>query len=169
MNVTVAPAAATLDSVMTAQSRGLTLRMKRVLRAPRSLVFKALTEPDQLAEWWGPHGFTAPSVEVDLRVGGDYRIAMQPPEGDLFYLSGAFREVDPPARLAYSFRWEEPDPDDQETVVTLSLRDLGESTELVLAQGPFTVERRRALHDEGWTDALDRLQELMSPATPVGE
>jgi len=141
--------------------------MKRVLRAPRSLVFRALTEPDELAKWWGPRGFTAPSVEVDLRVGGSYRIAMQPPEGDVFYLEGEFREVDPPTRLAYTFRWEDPDPDDRETVVTLSLRDLGDSTELVFAQGTFAVEGRRALHEEGWTDTLDRLQELMSSGASV--
>ncbi|MBA3585257.1 MAG: SRPBCC domain-containing protein, partial [Gemmatimonadetes bacterium] len=99
--------------------------MKRVLPAPRPLVFKACTEPDELAKWWGPRGFTAPRVEVDLVVGGSYRIAMQPPDGDLFYLSGEFREVNSPARLAYTFRWDPPDPDDRETVVTLALKDLG--------------------------------------------
>jgi uncharacterized protein YndB with AHSA1/START domain len=143
-------------------SANLALQMKRVVRAPRPLVFEALTEPDELAKWWGPRGFTAPSVEVDLRVGGSYRIEMQPPDGDLFYLSGEFREVDPPARLAYTFRWEDPDPDDRETVVTLTLRDLGESTELVFTQGEFATEARRALHEQGWTDGLDRLQDLLS-------
>jgi uncharacterized protein YndB with AHSA1/START domain len=137
--------------------------MKRVIRASRPLVFKALTEPHELAKWWGPSGFTAPSVEVDLRVGGSYRIAMQPPDGDLFYLAGEFREVDPPARLAYTFRWEDPDPDDRETLVTLTLQDSGASTELILTQGEFATEGRRALHHQGWTDSLDRLQELMSP------
>ena len=154
---------------MTAQPDGLTLDMKRVLRAPPALVFRALTEPHELAKWWGPHGFTSPSVEVDLRIGGGYRIEMQPPERDAFYLSGEFREVDPPARLVYTFRWEDPDPDDQETVVTLSFRDLGGSTELVASQGTFAVERRLALHEEGWTDALDRLQELMSSGASVEE
>ena len=142
----------------------LALHMNRVLPAQREQVFKACTDPDQLARWWGPSGFTAPGVEIDLRVGGRYRIAMQPPDGDLFYLSGEFREVDPPARLAYTFRWEDPDPDDRETVVTLSLRDLGESTELDLTQGAFATEGRRALHDQGWTDSLDRLNGLMSSA-----
>jgi uncharacterized protein YndB with AHSA1/START domain len=150
---------------MTAQPSDLALHMQRVLPAPRALVFKACTDPDQLAKWWGPSGFTAPGVEIDLRVGGGYRIAMQPPDGDLFYLSGEFREVDPPARLAYTFRWEDPDPDDRETVVTLSLRDLGESTELDLTQGVFATDGRRALHDQGWTDSLDRLHGLMSSAT----
>lgn len=50
-------------------------------------------------------------------------------DGDLFYLSGEFREVNSPARLAYTFRWDPLDPDDRETVVTLALKDLGEATE----------------------------------------
>jgi uncharacterized protein YndB with AHSA1/START domain len=140
----------------------LALNMSSVLPADRSLVFSALTERDMLEKWWGPKGFTAPSIDVDLRVGGGYRIAMQPPDADLFYLAGEFLEVDPPARLAYTFRWEDPDPDDQETVVTLSLRDLDESTELVLNQGAFATEARRMLHEQGWTDAFDRLQTLLS-------
>jgi uncharacterized protein YndB with AHSA1/START domain len=140
----------------------LALRMRRVLPAPRERVFRAFTDPGELAEWWGPKGFTAPSIELDLRSGGTYRIAMQPPDGDLFYLSGEFREVDPPARLAYTFRWEDPDPDDRETVVTLSFEDLGESAEVMFTQRAFSTEGRRALHEQGWTDSLDRLQELMS-------
>jgi uncharacterized protein YndB with AHSA1/START domain len=147
-----------------AEPANLSLDMKRALSAPRSLVFRACTEPDLLAKWWGPNGFTAPSVELDVRVGGSYRIAMQPPDGDLFYLLGEFVEVDPPARLAYTFRWEDPDPDDRETLVTLSLGDLGESTELLFTQGAFATEGRRALHDQGWTDGLDRLDELLSTA-----
>jgi uncharacterized protein YndB with AHSA1/START domain len=53
-------------------------------------------------------------------------------------------------------------PDDQETVVTLSFADLGESTELEFTQDTFATEERRALHEQGWTDSLDRLQALMS-------
>jgi uncharacterized protein YndB with AHSA1/START domain len=136
--------------------------MRRTLPARCSRVFSALTEPDELAKWWGPNGFTAPRVEIDLRVGGAYRIVMQPPEGELFCLAGEFLAVDPPTRLSYTFRWEDPDPEDQETTVTLSLEDVGDTTELEFSQGEFATERRRALHDEGWTNSLDRLQELMS-------
>jgi len=153
---------------MTEDAGELTLHLERVLPAPRSLVFRAHTDPGELAKWWGPKGFTAPSVQLDLCVGGSYRIAMQPPGGDLFCLSGQFREVDPPSRLAYTFRWEEPDPDDRETVVTISLRDLGESTELIVDQGVFATEGRRALHEQGWTEALDRLQELISSRESLG-
>jgi uncharacterized protein YndB with AHSA1/START domain len=147
---------------MAAASDELTLHLQRVVPAPRLRVFRAHAEPDELAKWWGPKGFTAPSIEYDLRVGGAYRIAMQPPEGELFYLSGEFRDVDPPSHLTYTFRWEDPDPEDRETVVTFSLRDLGESTEVTVDQGVFATEGRRALHVQGWTDTLDRLEELMA-------
>ncbi|MDQ6853597.1 MAG: SRPBCC domain-containing protein [Actinomycetota bacterium] len=121
-----------------------------------------------MADWWGPHGFTAPGVDLDLRVGGSYRIAMQPPDGALFHLSGEFREIDPRALLVYSFRWEDPDPEDRETVVTVSLRDLGESTEFDLVQTGFATERRRALHEAGWTDSLDRLEQVLASRTSAG-
>ena len=147
---------------MTAQPGGLALDLKCRLPVPRARVFEALTKPDELGKWWGPHGFASPGIDFDPRVGGSYRITMQPPDAEVFHLSGEFREVDPPERLAYTFRWEEPDPDDQETVVTLTLRDLGDATELVLAQGPFATEGRRALHEQGWTDSFDRLQALIS-------
>jgi uncharacterized protein YndB with AHSA1/START domain len=144
----------------------LALHMIRVLPAPRPRVFEACTEPAELAKWWGPTGFTSPSIEIDLRVGGRYRIAMQPPDGELFYLTGEFTRVDPPAQLAYTFRWEEPDPDDVETVVTLSFRDLGDSTEVDFAQGPFATEGRRALHEQGWTDGWERLQTVLAQRAP---
>jgi uncharacterized protein YndB with AHSA1/START domain len=147
---------------------GLTLYLRRRLLAPPAAVFDACTDAHKLAEWWGPRGFTAPGVDLDLRVGGSYRIAMQPPDGDLFYLSGEFREIDPPARLVYSFRWEDPDPEDRETVVTVSLRDLGESTEFDLVQTGFATERRRALHEAGWTDSLDRLEQVLASRTSAG-
>src|SRR6266540_944646 len=150
---------------MAAASDELTLHLERVKPAARQLVCRSHADPDLLAKWWGPTGFSAPSIEFDLRVGGLYRIAMQPPDGVLFYLSGEFVEVDPPARLAYTFRWEDPDPDDRETVVTVSLGDSGGSTALTVDQGVFATEGRRALHDQGWTESLDRLQELMSSPT----
>ena len=147
---------------MTAGSGELTVHLERLLPAPRPLVFRMHAEPDQLAHWWGPQGFTAPSVDLDVRVGGGYRIAMQPPEGDAFVLSGEFRQVDPPALLVYTFRYEDPDPEDRETIVTVSLRDQLDSTQLVVEQGTFATEGRRALHEQGWTETLDRLEELLT-------
>jgi uncharacterized protein YndB with AHSA1/START domain len=143
---------------------GLMLRLKRVLPAPRAVVYTALTDPGELARWWGPKGFTAPSVQFDLRVGGSYRITMQPPDADLFHLSGRVREVDPLARLVYTFRWEPPDPDDRETMVTLSLVDQDDRTEIRLTQGEFATAARLALHERGWIESLERLDQVLAEA-----
>jgi uncharacterized protein YndB with AHSA1/START domain len=140
----------------------LTLHLEKVLHAPREHVFAACVEPEKLAEWWGPKDFTVPSVEIDVREGGTYRIAMQPPDGEAFHLMGEFRHVEPPRRLVYTFEWEEPDPDDQETVVTLSFHDDGERTRLVLDQGPFATEARHTLHETGWTETLERLERFLA-------
>ena len=142
------------------------LHLERVLAGPRELVFRMYAEPDLLAQWWGPNGYTAPSVELDVRVGGSYRIAMQPPEGDRFFLAGEFREVDLGTRLVYTFRWEPADPDDRETVVVVSLRNRGGSTALTVDQEPFATDARRALHEQGWNESLDRLAELISNHDP---
>jgi uncharacterized protein YndB with AHSA1/START domain len=145
-----------------ARSDELTLEMKRVLPSRRLVVFGAFSDPNELAKWWGPAGFSAPSLAFQARVGESYRIEMQPPQGDRFYLTGEFREVDPPARLAYTFVWEDPDPDDVDMVVDLSFRDLGESTEVALRQGPFKTEARRRLHRDGWTDSFDKLEHVLA-------
>ena len=141
---------------------GLILHLEKVLHAPKERVFAACIEPEKLAEWWGPAGFTARGVDLDVRNGGRYRITMQPPEGEPFHLRGEYSEVDPPRRLVYTFEYEEPDPDDQETVVTLSFLDDGEGTKLVLDQGPFATEARYALHAAGWTETLDRLEQFLA-------
>jgi uncharacterized protein YndB with AHSA1/START domain len=139
----------------------LVLFLRRILPGPRVAVYTALSDPKLLARWWGPHGFTVPDMDFNPRIGHGYRIAMQPPDGELFHLSGEFREVDPPTRLAYTFRWEPPDPDDRETLVRLSLEDRGERTEALVTQGTFATESRLALHEQGWADSLGRLERLL--------
>jgi uncharacterized protein YndB with AHSA1/START domain len=147
---------------MTADRGAPTLHLERLLPAPPARVFAAHLDPERLARWWGPSGFTAPAVEIDPRVGGGYRIAMQPPGGEIFHVAGEFREIAPPERLVYTFRWEEPHPDDRETVVALSLARRAGSTVLTVDQGPFATPQRLALHDEGWTQTLDRLEAFLA-------
>jgi uncharacterized protein YndB with AHSA1/START domain len=140
-----------------AQAGELSLEIKRSFRASPSLVFTAFSKSNGLARWWGPQGFTTESLDFDPRVGAPYRIEMRPPTGDSFYLRGEFREVDPPARLVFTFIYEDPHPDDVENVVRLSFRDRDGSTEVDFTQGPFATEERRELHRDGWTDSFDRL------------
>ena len=142
----------------------LIVRLFGMVQAPPARVFEAMTDPEQVAKWWGPQGFTCPEVTLDLRVGGAYRIAMQPPDGELFHLTGKYVEIEPPSRLAYTFRWEPPDPDDRENVARLALRERDGATEVALTHGPFATEARRELHESGWTDTLVRLASHVAPA-----
>lgn len=144
---------------------GGSLAIERTLPAPRPLVFASFVDADELSAWWGPQGFTIPSVDLDLRRGGAYRIEMQPPEGDPFHLLGVFREIDPPARLSFTFVWEPPDPADVETVAEVSFRDLGEATEVLVRQGRFATDARRDLHHRGWNESLDKLERKLLPGS----
>ena len=125
---------------------------------PPERVFAAFVDAEQLRHWWGPAGFTVLSLQFDPVEGTDYRIAMKPPEGDIFHIRGSFRAVEAPRRLAYTFSYEEPDPDDQETLVTLTLEATDRGTRLVLNQGPFKTAARWELHRDGWTETLERLE-----------
>jgi uncharacterized protein YndB with AHSA1/START domain len=147
---------------MTEPVREHTLHLEKALTPSPEDVFAAFVDAESLAEWWGPAGFTTPSVQLDVRKGGRYRITMQPPEGEPFHLSGEFREVEAPRRLVCTFVWEEPDPDDQETVVTLTFERSGDGTLLVLDHGPFKTEARHDLHRAGWAETLERLEQALA-------
>jgi uncharacterized protein YndB with AHSA1/START domain len=150
---------------MNEETGGLVLDLECTLDAPPEEVFRMLTESTELVKWWGPHGFTIPAADVSLTEGGQYRFRMAPPDGEPFHLSGEFLEIDPPWRLVYTFLWEEPTPDDRETVVDLSLGSTGEATRLVLSQGPFLTDERLELHRSGWTESFEKLQAVLNSRT----
>jgi uncharacterized protein YndB with AHSA1/START domain len=143
----------------------LVLEMTRVLPAPRPVVFAAFRDPERLAQWWGPEGFTVPSVDFSTITGEAYRIEMQPPEGEPFFLHGVFRTVHPPARLSFTFIWEPSDPDDVETLVDLSFEERDQTTEVALWQGEFRNDARLALHRDGWGEAFEKLERLLRTGT----
>jgi len=134
------------------------LRITRTFPAPRERVFAAFTETELLKQWWGPAGFTLPSASVDLRPGGRYRFGMKPPEGDVMYLVGTFREVKRPERLVYTWAWEQQPA--METVVTIEFNEAEGDTEVVVTQERFPDEGTRQQHGFGWEGGLDRLQEI---------
>lgn len=149
---------------MDGQPGELLLELEIVLPARRERIFAALTDPGRLARWWGPSGFTTPRIDVDARVGGSYRFTMKPPDGEPFHLAGRYLEIEPPCRLAFTFRWEEPTADDRETVVTLSLAgrvDETDETRVSLSQGMFATEERRTLHRNGWMESFVKLTALL--------
>lgn len=100
------------------------LTITRTFSAPRERVFAAWTEPEQIKQWFGPDICQVVEAHVDLRAGGEYRFIAKNPEMGEFALRGEFREVTPPAKLIYTWQWED-DPDyvDRETLVTVEFVD----------------------------------------------
>ena len=143
------------------QDTELRLELERRLVVPQERVFAAFVDAEQLRRWWGPTGFSVSHLVFDAVEGASYRIAMQPPEGDVFHIRGTFRVVDAPSRLSFTFVYEEPDPDDQETLVTVSFEPTDSGTRVILDQGPFKTEARLELHRGGWTDTFERLEEWL--------
>jgi uncharacterized protein YndB with AHSA1/START domain len=90
-----------------AQPDDRTIVITRTFDSPRRLVFKAWTDPRHLAQWWGPPGFSAPLCEMDLRVGGMFRIHLRAPDGVTHPCRGVFREVTEPERIVYAGEAEE--------------------------------------------------------------
>ena len=153
---------------MSGQKGEFVLEQARVFGAPPEQVFRRFTERAELAKWWGPHGFTTPEIDLDLRVGGRFRLTMQPPDSDAFHLSGDFLEIHPPDRLSFTFRWDEPDLDDRETVVVLSLESVAGGTRVFLSQGQFATRERLQLHRQGWADSFDKLEVVLETPDPSG-
>ena len=121
--------------------------VNRTINAPRERVFEAWTNPAHLYRWWAVReDYTAPIVEVDLRTGGSYRLGMQDPDQEHpFVVSGVYREVTPPEKLVFTWKWETaPDGSElvpPETLVTIEFFDRGESTDIRLTHE--TVPRRK--------------------------
>lgn len=136
------------------------LRVSRVIEAEPEAVFRAWTDPEQLKRWSSPDGVTVADVQVDLKVGGRYRIRMKTEEGKTHTAVGQYREIEPPHRLVYSWDWEEESIG--ETLVTVEFRDQGESTEVVLTHERFPNAEAKSGHEEGWTSCLDRLERLFA-------
>jgi uncharacterized protein YndB with AHSA1/START domain len=142
---------------MTAASGQGTFTIERLLSETPSVVAEVLVNPAALASWWGPTGFTIPSLDFAPAVGSRYRIEMSPPAGEPFFLTGVFREVELPDRIAFTFAWEDPDDDDVETLVEMSFLEVGPSTALTVTQGLFKTQLRLQLHQAGWVESLDKL------------
>ena len=138
-----------------------TLHLRRTFHAPREKVFRAWTDPEELKHWWGPEGYATPTAEVDLRVGGRYRLGMRKlPDGEIFYLAGTYREVRHPEKLVYTWRWEA-EPEMGETLVTVEFHDVGKATEVVLTHEFFPNQEVRDDHNKGWNSCLDCLAKTL--------
>lgn len=150
------------------------LHFERIIDAARELICRAWTEPDHLKGWYRPDDtWSTPTAEIDLRVGGAYRIGLEPPGGATFYEVGRFREVSLPDRLVYTLRFEglhlhEPTGEEMETyetAITAAFEELpaGRTRVIVAHEGYRTVEDRDR-HRNGWPRFLDQLARYCAPA-----
>ncbi len=147
------------------------LVVRRTLRATPERVFEAFTDPEQLKQWWWPSGFTAPAAEVDLRVGGAYRIAMRwpeyiPEESHFSHsMGGEYYEIDRPHRLVMSGRAiNEEQGELFATLIELTLEDSAEGTLLTMRQSyfePMPPEAALEGAEQGWAEQLDKLERLL--------
>jgi uncharacterized protein YndB with AHSA1/START domain len=140
------------------------LTISGVFDAPRELVFQAWTDPAQLARWWGPHGFSAPSVALDVTPGGAWRTCMRnDADGGELWASGVYREVVAPERLVFTYAWDTADGvPGHETLVTVTFDDLGDRTRMTFHQAAFQTVQDRDDHEGGWSECFDDLAAYLS-------
>lgn len=145
------------------EERERELVITRILDAPRDVVFRAWTEPDRVARWWGPQGFVTTYCDMDIRPGGAFRVCMRSPAGAEHWKQGIYREIVAPERLVFTFAWEDAEgKPGHQTLVTVTLADRGGRTELTLHQAIFETAPARDDHRRGWTSTLQRFAEYLA-------
>ena len=154
----------------------------RTFDAPRELVWEAWTNPQHVANWWGPRFFDNSICDLDVRQGGAYRIVMRGPDGTEYPITGVYREVVKPERLVLTMdvsghpaAWHDmvkPDRTEDETnpagemLTTVIFEDLDGKTKLTVQTRFGSTTIRDAMlkmgMTEGWSQSLDRLTELLA-------
>jgi glutathione S-transferase len=132
------------------------VEVRRTIRASRQRVFDAWTQAEELKRWHAPGPMTVARAEIDLRVGGAFRIHMVAPTGEEHRVVGTYREVDPPRHLQYTWKWET-GTDATVSTVTIDFVERGGETEVVLKHDGLSREEARTSHLQGWTAIMDKL------------
>jgi uncharacterized protein YndB with AHSA1/START domain len=140
------------------------IEVRRFLKAPPELVFKVLTEGEYVRRWWGPRRLEISKCEVDLRVGGSWRIVHLAPDGTEFAFHGEFLELDPPRRRVGTWVYE--GAPEHEATETLMLEPVDGGTMLVSTMVHDSVESRdthvASGMEEGIIDSYERLDEVLA-------
>jgi uncharacterized protein YndB with AHSA1/START domain len=156
--------------------------IRRILDAPRELVWRAWTEAKHFGQWWGPKVFTNPICAIDLRVGGAYRVVMRSPDGVDYPITGVFREITAPERLVMTMdcsehppAWHDmlkPDRSPGESnpagimQETVTFEARGTQTLLTIRIRMVSTEIRDSMvkmgMNEGWSQSLERLAALVA-------
>ena len=130
------------------------ITIKRTFNAPRDLLWKAWSDPEQAKQWWGPKGFTLPFLEMDQRPGGKWRAMMRSPDGKEMWQHGVYREIVPPGKTVYTFIWDS-NPG-SELLVTVVFKAKGDETEMAFRQDGFKSAEDRKANQDGWSQTFDR-------------
>jgi uncharacterized protein YndB with AHSA1/START domain len=139
---------------------GVTLEVHKMINATPERLFAAWTDPKQLVAWWGPEGVECTGAEVDLRVGGRYRIGNRLPNGMEIWIIGTFEAIERPRMLAYSWLMEGVQGDAEHVTVRFEAR--GAATEVIVTHEKIPNEALRDQHAYGWKGCLDGLAEYVS-------
>lgn len=145
-----------------------TVRLHRVLRATPEKVFRAFLEPDAMARWLPPHGFTGKVLAIDAQVGGSYRMSFTNfTTGTVHAFGGTYLELVENERLAYTDQFEDPNlPGQMKTVVTFKPVSCG--TELTIVQEGIPEMIPEEACYLGWQESLGYLANLVEPVIPDG-
>ena len=131
------------------------LVVRRFIRATPRRLFEAWTTPSQLLSWWGPRGVRCTQAEIDLRVGGRYRLGNELPDGRVVVIAGEFLAVEPPTELVYTWRVDSQSVAPERVTVRFDQR--GEGTEVVIVHERIADAVTREGHLGGWEGCLDGL------------
>ncbi|MFO1337173.1 MAG: SRPBCC domain-containing protein [Burkholderiaceae bacterium] len=154
---------------MNAPHETFTLNMTRFLRAPREKVFDAFVTPALMAAWQCPRGMQV-EASADARVGGAYRLQMKARDGSRFAVTGQFVELQRPARLAYTWAWENMPamPAGLRTLIEVDLVERDGGTELRMQHSGFADAASMGNHEQGWTSCFNKLSDLVDPQGTAG-
>ena len=141
-----------------ATGQGIRLELEREFPFTCERVFAALTQPEQIMHWMGPPGVTNLDATVDLCVGGTYRFTMKVPgDGPVVTVGGEYREITPPHRLRFSWKWEQSPPEQAAMEVTFELKPTAAGCRLALTQTGFPTQEECDHHTHGWSGSFERL------------
>ena len=146
---------------MDAVTQKPSLALVRKLKAAPEQVWRALTQPEAMKQWYCPGGgFKVAVAETEIRIGGRLHVLMIAPDGEEHDVSGIYRVVEPHRRLVHTWAWKS--TPERESLVTFELRAADGGTELTLKHELFFDEEARDRHQQGWAGCLAQLEKFVA-------
>ena len=140
------------------------LTLNRLYPVAPEKVYRAWTDPQALKRWWGPEGEASVSLaELDVRVGGRFRIVFGGADGNAHEVTGVYKEVVPNRKLVFTWVWPRSTPE-RASVVSIVFRAVGKSTELDFRHEQLFDETVRDNHRRGWSESLVKLEQFLQGA-----